>query len=432
MDKRKFSFSTVITSVILAVTVAISVTMIIAIRHFNQQVNAVTQKQALYTYITDIDTKVRGHYTALDEGQLQSALAAGYVNGLNDPYAQYLTPSQYKIAQLERQGQASGVGITLAASENGDFVIEAVDKDSAADKVGVKAGDILLSVDGETTAGAALQTLQDTLDNNTEKMLLSVKRGEQTMAFEMTAYIYSLETVSDRMIGDSIGYIRITAFHDNTESQFTAAYSALQSEGATSFIFDLRGCNGGGSRAALEGILSYLMPHGTYATYTTSDGMAMNLIAHSSEDNSAPSITLVNAETKGEAEMMAGVLQEFSKTTVIGEKTAGKGKVQEFVPLKADNSALLLTVGEVSLIRAGAIEGVGITPNTLAPMTAYKAKRIGLIEDKEDDQLQAALTALQGNVSGNLTTGTTVVASTTTSTTAGTTTSTTSGTTKSK
>ncbi len=429
MDKKRYSLSALITVVILSVALAISVTMMIAMRHFNQQVNAVTQKQALYNHITDIDTKVRAYYASLDEEQLQAALAAGYVDGLNDPYAEYLSTAEYKVAQLERQGQASGVGITLVASEKGDIVVETVDVDSAAEKVGIKTGDILQSIDGETTVGAALQTLQNKLDSNAEKMILSVKRGEQTMAFEVTAYIYSLETVSDRMIGDTIGYIRITAFHDNTESQFTAAYSALQSEGATAFIFDLRGCDGGGSRDALEGILSYLMPHGAYATYTTPDGTVANLIAHSSHENSAPTVTLVNGETKGEAELMAGVLQEFSKTTVIGEKTVGKGKMQDFVPLKEDNSALLLTVGEISLIRGGSIEGVGITPNTVVPMTAYKAKRIGIIEDKEDDQLQAALPVLQGNVGGNLTAGTTVA---TVGTTAGTTAATTARSTASK
>lgn len=427
MNKKRFTLGALITVVILAVTLSISVTMKIAMRNFNQQVNAVMQKQALYSHISDIDTKVRNYYTSLDEEQLQAALAAGYVDGLNDPYAQYLSTEAYKQAQLERQGQASGVGISLATNENGDLAVDTVDAESAAHKVGIQAGDILLSVDGEATTGAALQTVQTRLDNTAEKMLLSVKRGEQTMAFEVTAYTYSLETVSDRMIGGNIGYIRITAFHDNTESQFTAAYSALQSEGATSFIFDLRGCDGGGSRSALEGILSFLMPHGAYAAYTHADGTVTNLIAHSSHENTAPVAVLVNAETKGEAELMAGVLQEFSMGTVIGEKTVGKGKIQEFVPLKEDNSALLLTVGEISLIRGGSIEGVGITPNTTVPMSAYKSKRIGLIEDKEDDQLQVALNTLSGNVAGNLTTGTTVA---TTSTTAGTTASTTASTTK--
>ena len=79
MHKKKFSFSALITVVILAVAVAISVTMMVAMRHFNSQVNAVTKKRALYTHIGDVDAKVRSYYGALDEAQLQSALAEGYV-----------------------------------------------------------------------------------------------------------------------------------------------------------------------------------------------------------------------------------------------------------------------------------------------------------------------------------------------------------------
>ncbi len=408
MKKKTFSLSALVTVVVLAVALAISVTMMIAMRHFNQQVNAVTQKQALYHHITDIDTKVRTYYSALDEVQLKSALAAGYVNGLNDPYAQYLTTEQYKLALAERKGQALGVGITLSGDTAGNILVDKVDAESAAQKVGVKVGDVLLSIDGEQVSGKTLAQLQTLMDTKTEKMIISVKREDKTMAFEMTAYTYSLETVSDRMIGDNIGYIRITAFYDNTQNQFTAAYSALQEEGATAFIFDLRGCNSGGSRTALEGILSYLMPHGAYATYTAADGSVSNLVAHNAHESALPSVTLVNGDTLGEAEIMAGVLQEFNVSTVIGEKTVGKGKIQDFVPLREDNSALLLTVGEISLVRGGSIEGVGITPTKVVPMTAYKAKRIGIITDEEDDQLQAALTAARSALGISVNTSATV------------------------
>lgn len=425
MNKKRFTLSAMITLVVLSVTVAVSATMMIAIRHFNQQVSAVMQKQALYTHISDIDTKVRDYYPSLDEEQLQAALAAGYVDGLHDPYAAYLTNEQYNQALLQRSGQKAGIGITLVTDDKGSLVVDKVDTDSAAHKGGVLAGDILLSVDGESTTGAALQTVQRKLDTATKKTMLSVKRGDKTHSFEVTAYTYSIDTVTDRMINENVGYIRITAFYDNTQGQFTAAYSALQNEGATSFIYDLRGCASGGSRSALEGVLSYLMPHGAYATYTAADGTTVNLVAHSSHASAAPCVVLVNGTTRGEAEIMAGVLQEFRVATVIGEKTVGKGKVQDFVTLKKDHSALLLTMGEISLINGGSIEGVGITPNTNVPMSAYKTNRIGLIEDKEDDQLQAALVALAGNLSGNI--GTETVGTTTTaptSTTAATTTTT--------
>ncbi len=418
MHKKKFSFSALITVVILAVAVAISVTMMVAMRHFNSQVNAVTKKRALYTHIGDIDTKVRSYYNSLDESRLQAALAEGYVNGLGDKYAKYYTQDAYAKAKQTRAGQAFGSGITVVDGKTGELIVEKVDNESAAHKAGVQAGDILVSINGESLVGAARQIVQNTLDAATDKIKLSVSREEKTLAFEITSYTYALQSVNDRMIGDTTGYIRISAFYDNTASQFKAAHSALQNDGATAFVIDVRNCTGGGSTTSLETILSYLMPHGAYATYKAADGTVTNLVSHSSVESTIPTVVLVNGNTCGEAEILSGVLQEFSRATVIGEKTVGKGKVQEFVPLQADNSAMWLTVGEITLIRGGAIEGVGITPNTVVPMSAYKTERIGKIEDKDDDQLQAALKVFDTNVAATVGTTTTggMVGTTTTAT----------------
>ncbi|MBP3381274.1 MAG: PDZ domain-containing protein [Clostridia bacterium] len=408
MHKKKYSFSALITVVILAVAVAISVTMMVAMRHFNSQVNAVTKKRALYTHIADVDAKVRNYYGgALDENQLQSALAEGYVKGIGDKYAKYYTHDQYTRALQARAGQAFGSGITVKDGKTGELLVDTVDNESAAHKAGVQAGDILVSINGESLVGVARQIVQNTLDTATDKIKLSVSREDKTLAFEITSYTYALQTVVDRMIGDATGYIRITAFHDNTASQFKAAYSALQNDGATAFVLDVRNCTGGGSTQALQEILSYVMPHGAYATYKGADGTVTNLVSHSSVESTVPTVVLANGNTCGEAEIFAGVLQEFGRATVIGEKTVGKGKVQDFVPLQADNSAMWLTVGEISLIRGGAIEGVGITPNTVTPMSAYKTERIGKIEDKDDDQLQAALKVFDTNVAATVGTTTT-------------------------
>ncbi|MBQ6706387.1 MAG: PDZ domain-containing protein [Clostridia bacterium] len=397
MKNKRFSFSTLITLVILAVALAISVTMMIAMRHFNSQVNAVTQRQALYNHINDIDTKVRQQYPSIDEEALRSALAAGYVNALSDPYAQYLDSTAYKRAISVRQGQVTDLGITLKAETSG-LVVSKVASGSAAQQAGVLVGDLLVSVDGVPVFAPDRATLQRKLDTTEERVLLSVKRGDKTMAFDLTAYSYQIQTVTERMLSDSVGYIRISTFLDNTVSQFRAAFSSLENQGAVNFVFDLRGCTSGGSRESLEGVLSYLMPHGAYAIWSGNTGESYNLVADTPHTLSGSSVTLVNKDTRGEAELFAGILQEFSMTTVIGEKTAGKGKFQDFVTLQADNSALSLTVGEITLMRGGSIEGVGITPNKEVLMLAEKTAMIGSMADADDDQLQAALSVFSANL----------------------------------
>ena len=418
MRNKKFSLSAVITLLILVVALAISITMMIAMRYFNQQVNAVTKKQALYAHITDIDTKVRTYYPTLDEEQLRSALAAGYVAGLQDPYAQYYSTDAYKQALLLREGRAAGVGIRLKTDAQSRLVVDTLDADAAAEKAGVQVGDIVTQVNGNAVAGPQRVSLQETLDTSTEKLAVSVLRGDKAIAFELTAYTYNLKSVQEKMLNETVGYIRITAFYDNTLNQFKAACSSLENQGATSYIFDVRGCSGGGSTETLKSMLSYLLPHGAYAAWVGSDGKTENLVADDAHTLSGTFAIVTDDKTKGEAELFAGVLQEFGVATVVGEKTAGKGKIQDFVPLKADNSAIYLTVGEIVLMRGGSIEGVGITPTVAVSLPPAQKAQGAALKTEDDAQVQAALNTFKASTNQLNSTATTTAAATTAATTA--------------
>lgn len=111
---------------------------------------------------------------------------------------------------------------------------------------------------------------------------------------------------------------------------------------------------------------------------------------------SVPSVTLVNGKTAGEAELFAGVLQEFQLTTVVGENTAGKGRIQEFFPLKVDSSAVKLTVAQLSLLQSGGLEGKGIAPTKLISLTESQTTDFELLTETTDPQLKAALSILTG------------------------------------
>ncbi len=411
MRSKKYSLSAVITLLILVVALAISITMMIAMRYFNQQVNAVTQKQALYAHITDIDTKVRTYYPSLDEEQLRSALAAGYVAGLQDPYARYYSTDAYKQALLLREGCAAGVGIRLKTDAQSRLVVDKLDADAAAEKAGVQVGDIVTQVNGNAVAGPQQASLQEMLDTSTEKLAVSVLRGDKAIAFELTAYTYNLKSVQEKMLNETVGYIRITAFYDNTLNQFKAACSSLENQGAASYIFDVRGCSGGGSTDTLKAMLSYLLPHGAYAAWVGSDGRTENLVADDARTLSGTFAVVTDEKTKGEAELFAGVLQEFGVATVVGEKTAGKGKIQDFVALKADNSAIYLTVGEIVLMRGGSIEGVGITPTVAVSLPAAQKAQGAALKTEDDAQVQAALNTFKASTNQlNATAATTAVA----------------------
>ncbi len=387
--KKRITISTTVTLMLLTAALTVSVTMLLAMRYFNKQVQSVTQRQAMYTHIDDVDKKVREYYSDLDEEKLRQCLTEGYVTGIGDEYAAYFTPEEYAAEQRLLSGEAFDIGVDVWRDSAGRVVVSDVHTDSPADKSGLKAGDIITAVDGvELTAEQAVSDLQWQL-NTAQKVLLTVTREETSMAFELSASPYTLRSVQSSMLG-SLGYVRVTGFYENTPEQFKAVVSALVDKGAPGIIFDLRD-NQGGSRQAVEEVLSYLVPLGQYGSETDRHGNVTKLVSDHNNQLSISTVTLVNGNTAGEAEFFAGVLQDMSLTTVVGDPTAGKAQFQTYYTLEMDNSAIKITVGEYGRIKNGSWQGVGIQPDRLVSLGVRQKEIAPLLTLDEDPQVQIGI-----------------------------------------
>ena len=391
---KKIPLGATLALIIITMALTISVTMVVAMRYFNSNVTALAQKQSMFDNIADVDRAVRQQYANIDEAKLRAALAQAYISSIDDPYAAYLSHDAYTKAQAEAEGKMTGVGIDVTLSTEGKIIATLIHKDSAAEKAGMRKGDVITAVDGTEVKKEDFAAVKSKLEN-AAKVLVTVSRDGQPSSFELTASPYVLVSVEERVIGDSVGYIRIRGFHNNTTEQFKAAYSALEEAGVGSIIFDLRG-NTGGTIQSAKDMLSYLLPRGKYASLTDNEGKVTELVAEDLHQMSVPSVTLVNGKTAGEAELFAGVLQEFQLTTVVGENTAGKGRIQEFFPLKVDSSAVKLTVAQLSLLQSGGLEGKGIAPTKLISLTESQTTDFELLTETTDPQLKAALSILTG------------------------------------
>lgn len=389
--RKKISISTTVTLIILTVALTISMTMMLAMRYFNSQLQLVGQRQAMYDHIHSVDKIVREYYPDVDEETLRQSIAQGYVYGLKDPYAVYYSPTRYEAEKLRMQGKSGNVGISLCLNAKGETTIGRVQPDSSAGKADVKVGDVIIAMDGESIEGKSLLELQHQV-STAEKLLLKVKRGEEEHAFELSAYQYTVRSVQSTMLGN-IGYVRITAFYENTPEQFRATVSSMLSKGATSLIFDLRN-NAGGYSKAVQEILSYMLPLGSYGTTIDNHKAITKLSSTGNNQIGVPTVTLVNSGTAGEAEFFAGVLEEFSLTTVVGETTAGKAKFQDYFVLESDSSALKLTVGEYALLKGGSWQDKGIAPAVKAVLPADQAAIAQLIPPDKDAQVAAAVEQL--------------------------------------
>ena len=184
------------------------------------------------------------------------------------------------------------------------------------------------------------------------------------------------------------------------------AIADLKQQGVTGLVLDLRN-NRGGLSSSMHETLSLLMPLGMYGSMVDINGSTTSLSSSVNDHIGVATVVLVNANTSCEAEFIAGAMQEQSLATIVGVKTAGKAKYQEFVKIKLDNSAVKLTRGNYSLLKGGSFEGKGITPNKEVSLTAQQQAIFPLLTSANDPQLKMALEQLGSSNSDVLNNATT-------------------------
>lgn len=280
-------------------------------------------------YIDDVSRQTLGDYAA-----------AAMVSGLADNWSYYMSADEYKTYQLNSANEYSGIGMSIMKQDDGSFQVVSVNADSPAGLAGLGAGDVITSVDGEDITNMSL--------DEARKLIRSKMNGKFTLglgrknSIEVDCSSVYQSAVNYRLEKTEAGYVQILNFEAGSGDDAIAAVEDLLNQGAVALCIDLRG-NPGGLDTECAKFLDYLLPNGTLfietdkqgnEKVTTSDGMCIQL----------PMCVLVNAETFGEAEVCAAVLQEYQWATVLGEATTGKTRTQETIPLE-DGSALRLSTG---------------------------------------------------------------------------------------
>ena len=280
-------------------------------------------------YIDEVSRQALGDYAA-----------AAMVSGLADNWSYYMSADEYKTYQLNSANEYSGIGMSIMKQDDGNFQVVSVNADSPAGLAGLGAGDVITSVDGENITSMSL--------DEARKLIRSKMNGKFTLglgrknSIEVDCSSVYQSAVNYRLEKTEAGYVQILNFEAGSGEDAIAAVEDLLNQGAVALCIDLRG-NPGGLDTECAKFLDYLLPNGTLfietnkqgkENVTTSDGMCIQL----------PMCVLVNAETFGEAEVCAAVLQEYQWATVLGEATTGKTRTQETIPLE-DGSALRLSTG---------------------------------------------------------------------------------------
>lgn len=335
----------------------------------------------------------------LDEKQVEEMIYAGMMAGVGDRYTYYLTKENLKQYMDNSNGNFDGIGIEVYSTQEGEVVVSSVMAGQPAEAAGMKAGDVIIGVDGEDMRGKLLSDVAAKIrgKEGTEVTIRVLRRSTgETLEFTMERTTVVVESVSCRMMDENIGYISISGFKENTYAQFKEALDELQKAGMKGLILDLRDNPGGLVRSVYE-IGEELLPEGTMV-YTLDKNEKRNDLKCDGNYLDIPLAVLVNANSASASEIFAGAVKDTGRGTLIGTQTFGKGLVQRLFTLP-DGSGLNITIQKYYTPNGTSIHGIGIEPDEVVELPAeYQNTALKNIPERADTQLQKGMEVLKKQI----------------------------------
>jgi len=299
----------------------------------------------------------------LDAGKLGQGAIKGMVEALNDPYSTYLKPETYQLSQSHLRGEFEGIGAYVGV-RNKQLVIIAPITNSPAAKAGIRAGDVILEIDGNPATEMSLEeaVLRIRGRRGTAVRLLVLHQGEtKPEEIEIVRARIELTSVDSEMREDT-AYIRISHFSERTDGEFSAALSRMSRQGATGIILDLRS-NPGGLLEVVVDVASHFVKEGVVVNVVDNRGKKSSLsVRPGAITSELPLVVLVDNYSASGSEVLAGALQDHRRATIAGTRTFGKGSVNTLRRLR-DGSGLYLTTARWLTPNGHRIEGERIRPD---------------------------------------------------------------------
>ncbi len=343
----------------------------------------------------------------LDPKKMYYGAIKGMVSSLGDPYTFFLTPEENKESKLDLQGKFYGIGAYLGLKDFKIVVIAPL-KDSPAEKAGLKAGDIIVKVNGESTEGWSLPKavkkirgpkgtkVELTVLRNGKLKKISIIRDEinvPSVEFEIERAKKYLK--EEEVKNQKFAYVKLIQFGDNTNREWDKTaeeiYKNWKQGKIKGLILDLRDNPGGYLLSAVH-IAEEFLPKGKLIVKQQYVDRAPKLYASERDGRliGIPLVILVNQGSASASEILAGALQDYKVATLVGEKTFGKGSVQEKIDL-SQGAGLHVTVAKWILPDGRWINGKGIEPDIKVEL---KTKEGNTVTKENDNQLKTALEQL--------------------------------------
>lgn len=329
--------------------------------------SGLTNESNLTKSLKNIEKLVKSKYlnvSDIDETNTIDGAIAGYINALGDEYTEYIPADKMKEYTESVMGNFVGIGIYMVKNTDKDLVqVLSPIRESPAEKVGIKAGDLITKVDGVSYTADQMTEMANTIKGEEgSKVTLEILRGEETLTFEVIREKVNTNPVYSEKLENDIGYLEISSFDEGVAEDFKAKYLTLKEQGIKGLVIDLRDNGGGLVDEALK-IVDYIVPK-NQTTLITVDKDGKEEVTKSKEDKLIEEsvVVLVNASSASASEIMAGALKDLGAAQIVGTKTYGKGVIQQLLTL-SNGAGLKITVEEYYTPNKAKINKVGIIPD---------------------------------------------------------------------
>jgi len=372
-------------------------TFLIIVSLIFSKISLAANDESIYDKIDlfgEVLDKINKEYVEeVNQSDAMDAAINGVLQSL-DPYSAYMSPKHFQEMETETKGEFGGLGIEVSMEYGVVKVISPMDG-SPAEKEGVKAGDYIVKINGIQVQGKTLTEAVELMRGpvGTDIEITVRRRGiKKALIFQITRQIIEVKSVKSKVIKNSIGYLRLTSFNDNSSKQIKEKINQFKKKKIKKYVFDLRN-NPGGLLSQAVKITDFFLENGEIISTKSKKSSENRKYFAKKGDiiNGETLVVLINYGSASAAEIVAGALQDHKRAVLVGENTYGKGSVQSIIPLKNDG-AIRLTISKYYLPSGKSISGTGITPDIEVVEDSENFR----IDTETDNQLDFAVKLLNG------------------------------------